>query len=120
MRVKTCIQEDSAGELSSEQSRKPSEPYKEFKDQQQKFRDFHAADIANQVTPDIDPDIDSDTKVMCMIFQASEESKQDFESFKRLTIQNGCSFEPIRRTKSTEPPATSRMKNKFSRARTMP
>ncbi len=96
------------------------EPPTKFQDQPQKVRSFQSADVVKEVSPEIDPEIDSDTEIMCMIFQASEQSKPEFDVFNTLTVNNVGSFDPIRRTSSMEPPVTSKLKKIFSRARTMP
>ena len=96
----------------------------EGKEDNRKNCDVHAADVAKEVVQDIDPEIDSDTEVMCMIFQATELSKKDFDTFKQLASDNGSSFDPIRRTTSitipvSSSPTTKTMKT-FSRTRTTP
>jgi hypothetical protein len=79
--------------------------------------------VAKEMVQEIDHEIDSDSEVICMIFQATEQSKQDFEKFKLLAIPNGGSYDPIRRISSTEPPVTAsstREAKCFQRTRTMP
>jgi hypothetical protein len=118
----------SVGRSSNGQCSEACAPHTEMefvavKDDQRKNRGVYPAAIANEMVQEIDHEMDSDTEVMCMIFQATEQSKQDFESFKLLSISHGGSFDPIRRTSSTEPPVTAsstREAKCFLRTRTMP
>ncbi len=71
----------------------------------------------------MDPEIDADIEVMCMIFEASDQSKQEFDTFKeQQETQSSDGTDPIRKTTSTEPPMsiTLKLRKSFSRACTMP
>ncbi len=112
--VEACIQISSGGTssgTSNQESTKSSVGSKQ---------EISRLDVAKAVTPDTDPDIDLDIEDMYMIFEASEQSQQDFDTLNHQVIQNGGSYDPIRRTKSTEPPADLTIKKFFSRTRTMP
>jgi hypothetical protein len=121
--LEPCAQDISKG-LSSGQSCEESEPHaklKQLKDPLDKCSGISPAAVANEVAHDIDPELESDLEVMCMIFQASELSKPEFDSFKELVSQNNGIFDPVRRTASTVPPTISTSKRSiFSRATTMP
>ena len=129
--AQSCAQYASVGRFSNGQCGEACTAHTEMeffavKDDQRKNRGVYPAAVtavANEMVQEIDHEMDSDTEVMCMIFQATEQSKQDFESFKLLAIENGGSLDPIRRTSSTEPPVTAsstREAKCFLRTRTMP
>jgi hypothetical protein len=77
--------------------------------------------VAVEGTQDTDPEIASDVEVMCMIFQASEQSNREFDSLKKqLAHQSEGNGDPIRMTPSTEPPISPRLRKMSSRAGTKP
>jgi hypothetical protein len=96
----------------------PGVPTKQL--EQDKCRDVSSFEVAKEVIQESDPELDSDIDVMCMIFQASEECKPEFDSYQQLTSQNQGIFDPIRRTTSSGPPAITRTRKPFSRTMTAP
>ncbi len=123
--VEPCTQDFFSG-LTSEQWCEAFElrkDCKQLKDQQEcrEVTASTAAAVANDVAHDADSELELDLEVMCMIFQASEESKPDFDSFKQRSSPCQGVFDPVRRTKSMKPPAQRTPKRStFSRATTMP
>jgi hypothetical protein len=119
---------DSSSVLSSIQIREISElptaiKHHDEKDEKQKYQCVSPAAVANKVAQEIDPEIDADIEVMCMIFEASDQSKQEFDTFKeQQETQSSDGTDPIRKTTSTEPPMsiTLKLRKSFSRACTMP
>ncbi len=87
-------------------------------DERQKCRGVTHPAVVNEIQQDNDAEIDSDFDVMYMIFETSEESKPEFDSLNRLASKG--TLDPIRRTTSTGPPAATKQKKIFVRARTMP
>ncbi len=118
--------QDFTSELTSTQYHESFEPSTEIKpldgkEDQRKIHGVSSAAVAKEVAHEIDPEIDSDIEVMCMILQASEQSKHEFDLFKeQLAAQNRDSVDPVRRTTSMDPPLCPKLMKNFSRAGTMP